>query len=181
MRPVSIACRDGEHRAVVWKRLYFSPFAASFSKLGVRQGPPNALEAPNPTSSSSTIKMLGAPFGGRRSRMGGNLVSGSRASYVVSPTYGWSGMGSVVLEIESCGVILEGSHAPSLTASPAMGDAEGHRGGLGGCSDASAARRWRKTAKASVDHHAHTTSTGWKNRRLRRALSSSGRMRRRRR
>src|SRR5262245_58375333 len=50
LRPVSSALRVGEHSAVVWKRVYFSPVFASRSRLGVRQGPPNALDAPNPTS-----------------------------------------------------------------------------------------------------------------------------------
>ena len=44
MRPVSIACRVGEQSAVVWKRLYFNPFAASRSATGVAHGPPNALD-----------------------------------------------------------------------------------------------------------------------------------------
>ena len=43
LRPVSSACRVGEHRAVVWKRLYFRPPAASLSAVGVWQGPPKAL------------------------------------------------------------------------------------------------------------------------------------------
>ena len=43
LRPVSSACRVGEHSAVVWKRLYFRPFAASRSAVGVEHGPPNAL------------------------------------------------------------------------------------------------------------------------------------------
>ena len=35
LRPVSSACRVGEHSAVVWKRVYFSPSAASRSAVGV--------------------------------------------------------------------------------------------------------------------------------------------------
>ena len=46
LRPVSSAARVGEQSAVVWKRLYFSPFAASRSAVGVLIGPPKALEAP---------------------------------------------------------------------------------------------------------------------------------------
>src|SRR6476661_8559047 len=42
LRPVSIAWRVGEQSAVVWKRLYFSPLAASRSATGVAQGPPKA-------------------------------------------------------------------------------------------------------------------------------------------
>ena len=48
MRPVSSACRVGEQRAVVWKRLYFRPAAASFSAFGVWQGPPKALDGAEP-------------------------------------------------------------------------------------------------------------------------------------
>jgi hypothetical protein len=80
LRPVSSACRVGEHRAVVWKRLYFSPFAASRSATGVAHGPPNALDAPKPVSSSSTISTFGAPAGGRSGTIGGKDVSGSFAS-----------------------------------------------------------------------------------------------------
>ena len=71
LRPVSSADRVGEHSAVVWKRLYFSPPAASRSKFGVRHGPPNALDAPKPTSSISTTRTLGAPAGGPNGLMGG--------------------------------------------------------------------------------------------------------------
>jgi hypothetical protein len=46
----------------------------------MRTGPPNALDAPNPTSSSSTISTLGAPFGGRNGSIGSNRVLGSFAS-----------------------------------------------------------------------------------------------------
>jgi hypothetical protein len=60
--------------------LYFSPVAARRSALGVEHGPPNALDAPNPTSSSSTISTFGAPDGGRRGTIGGNDESGSFAS-----------------------------------------------------------------------------------------------------
>jgi hypothetical protein len=78
--PVSSACRVGEQSAVVWKRLYFRPLVARRSAVGVEHGPPNALEAPNPTSSSSTTSTFGAPAGGRRGSIGGNEVSGSFAS-----------------------------------------------------------------------------------------------------
>jgi hypothetical protein len=80
LRPVSSACRVGAHRAVVWNRLYRNPPAASRSAVSVRQGPPNALEAPKPTSSSSTIKTFGAPSGGNNGSIGGKAVPGSFAS-----------------------------------------------------------------------------------------------------
>ena len=56
LRPVSSACRVGAHSAVVWNRLYFRPPAASRSAFGVAHGPPNALDAPNPTSSRRMIE-----------------------------------------------------------------------------------------------------------------------------
>ena len=76
-RPVSIACRVGAHNAVVWNRLNFNPPAASFSAFGVRQGPPNALDAPNPTSSSrislQTLifhqRLMGSPVSSARSEV----------------------------------------------------------------------------------------------------------------
>jgi hypothetical protein len=80
LRPVSSACLVGAHNAVVWNRLYFSPPAASRSAVGVLTGPPKALEAPKPTSSSSTTSTLGAPAGGRNGSIGGNVVAGSLAS-----------------------------------------------------------------------------------------------------
>ena len=64
----------------MWKRLNFSPPAASRSALGVAHGPPNALDAPKPTSSSSTTSTFGAPSGGRSGSIGANDVSGSLAS-----------------------------------------------------------------------------------------------------
>src|SRR5687768_8547459 len=87
LRPVSNAWRVGEHSAVVWNRLYFNPLAASRSAFGVLIGPPNALDDPNPASSTSRTSTFGAPSGGRRGSIGGNAVSGSLASYVVRPTY----------------------------------------------------------------------------------------------
>ena len=93
LRPVSSAERVGEHSAVVWKRVYFSPPAASRSKFGVWHGPPNALEAPKPTSSIRTSRTFGAPSGGRSGTIGGYVVSGSFASYVVRPGAGMSGIG----------------------------------------------------------------------------------------
>src|SRR5262249_25078060 len=80
LRPVKSAARGGEQRGVVWKRLYFSPPAASFSKFGVWHGPPKALLEPNPASSIRMTSTFGAPLGGRSCSIGGNLVSGSRAS-----------------------------------------------------------------------------------------------------
>ena len=71
LRPVSIACRVGAHSAVVWKRLNFRPPAAKRSAVGVLHGPPNALDAPNPTSSSRMTRTFGAPVGGVRGSIGG--------------------------------------------------------------------------------------------------------------
>src|ERR1035441_5352190 len=63
LRPVSNAARVGEQRAVVWKRVYFSPFLASLSRFGVGTRPPKVPQAPNPVSSISTKSTLGAPAG----------------------------------------------------------------------------------------------------------------------
>src|SRR5262245_32100257 len=57
-------------------------------------GPPNADEAPNPTSSSNTINTFGAPCGGRKRSIGGNDVPGSVAANVVKPGTGRSGIGN---------------------------------------------------------------------------------------
>src|SRR5215510_5621010 len=94
-RPLSSAARVGEQSAVVWKRVYFRPLAASFTNAGVWHGPPNALDAPNPTSSIKITSTLGAPVGGRSGTIGGIRVSGSLALYVVTPTYGRSGIGRI--------------------------------------------------------------------------------------
>jgi hypothetical protein len=80
LRPDNNAARVGEHSAVVWNRLYFRPWAASRSAVGVLTGPPKALEAPNPQSSISTTSTFGAPAGGRNGSIGGNRVAGSLAS-----------------------------------------------------------------------------------------------------
>src|ERR1044072_6233326 len=89
-----MAARVGEQSAVVWKRVYFSPCPASRSAVGVWHGPPNALDAPKPTSSSRMTSTFGAPAGGRSGLIGGNFVLGSLASYVVRPTGLRSGIGS---------------------------------------------------------------------------------------
>src|SRR3954451_17283286 len=89
-----MAARVGEQSAVVWKRVYFNPCTASRSAFGVWQGPPNALEAPKPTSSSRMTRTFGAPTGGRSGLIGGDFVLGSLSSYVVRPTGLRSGIGS---------------------------------------------------------------------------------------
>src|SRR3954471_11144395 len=101
LRPVSKAARVGAHSAVVWKRLYFRPLPASRSAVGVAHGPPNTLEAANPTSSSSTTRTFGAPAGGSSGSIGGNVASGSLASRGTSASYGLSGMGRTSRERRS--------------------------------------------------------------------------------
>ena len=86
--------RVGLHSAVVWKRLYFSPLAASFSSVGILIGPPNALLWPKPMSSISTITTLGAPCGAFTSKRGGALALRASSS-VIGVTFG-SGIGSTV-------------------------------------------------------------------------------------
>src|SRR4051795_12216062 len=74
LRPVSSACLVGAHSAVVWNLLYRNPPAARRSAVGVWHGPPKALEAPKPTSSSNTMRTFGAPAGGNSGSIGGNVV-----------------------------------------------------------------------------------------------------------
>src|SRR3954453_15260419 len=93
LRPVSKAARGGAHSAVVGERLYFRPFPASRWAGGVAHGPPNALEAANPTSSSRTTSTFGARAGGRSCSIAGNFAAGSFASRGSSPSYGRSGIG----------------------------------------------------------------------------------------
>src|SRR4051794_28475226 len=94
LRPVSKAARVGAHNAVVWKRLYFRPLPASRSAVGVAHGPPNALDAAKPTSSSKMTSTLGAPAGGCSGSIAGNDASGSLASYGRLPSNGLSGIGN---------------------------------------------------------------------------------------
>jgi hypothetical protein len=122
LRPLSSAARVGAHKAVVWKRLYRNPPAASRSAVGVRHGPPNVLDAPNPTSSSSTISTFGAPSGGSNGSIGGKVVSGSFASYVVNPGAGRSGIGNTTRAWPSGEWVIEDLRfsAPSPIAVPIM-------------------------------------------------------------
>src|SRR5258708_25831505 len=89
LRPVNSACRVGEQRAVVWKRLYFRPPAASFSAFGVWHGPPKALDEPNPASSMRMTSTLGAPLGGRNCSIGGHFGVRYFASYAIRPVRRW--------------------------------------------------------------------------------------------
>src|SRR3954451_23419483 len=97
LRPVSNADRVGAHSAVVWKRLYFRPFPARRSAVGVEHGPPNALDPAKPTSSSKMTSRFGAPAGGLSGSIGGNFACGSFASNGNGPSYGRSGIGSTAL------------------------------------------------------------------------------------
>src|SRR5678815_5248707 len=111
LRPLNRADRVGAHSAVVWKRLYFRPFPASRSAVGVAHGPPNALEAAKPTSSSRTTSTFGAPAGGSSGSIGGNVASGSLASRGSSPSYGLFGIGRTSRELWSVTPLL----LPALT------------------------------------------------------------------
>src|SRR6476620_9287441 len=124
LRPESIAARVGEQSAVVWKRVYLRPLLASRSAVGVRHGPPNALDAPKPTSSRSTTSTLGAPGGGRSGVTGGNFAPGALASYATGPAGLRSGIGSTPRWVES----VEGIVGRPFT--PASGVWRG--GGTGG-------------------------------------------------
>src|SRR5256885_16951755 len=79
LRPVKRAARVGEQSAVVWNVLYFSPFFASRSRVGVGTGPPNVLVCPKPTSSSRMTSTFGAPFGALSGcgELGGETLSAS--------------------------------------------------------------------------------------------------------
>src|SRR6478736_6745441 len=107
LRPDSNAARVGAQRAVVWKRLYFRPFPANRPAVGVAHGPPNALDAAKPTSSSKMTSTFGAPAGGRSGSIAGNAASASFASYGSVPSNGMSGIGRASRELTS--VILDSS------------------------------------------------------------------------
>src|SRR5258705_5600051 len=106
LRPVNSAARVGEQRAVVWKRLYFSPPAASRSAFGVWHGPPNALDEPKPASSIRMSKTFGAPSGGRSCSIGGLCASGSFASYIMAFGRTVFGIGRCERCFLSCVLIL---------------------------------------------------------------------------
>src|SRR5215475_8261249 len=91
LRPVSSAARVGEHSAVVWKWLYFSPFLATRSKFGVGIGPPKVLVAPKPVSSVMMSRTLGAPLGAVTPV--GKSGLDSLALRPMMPPNGWSGTG----------------------------------------------------------------------------------------
>ena len=97
--------------------MYFRPPAANRSRFGVEHGPPNTLDAPNPTSSIRITSTFGAPAGGRSgtSRWGDDAVSGSLASKVVNPTGATSGIGKVRRKLTS-GSLIGPISGSSLTA-----------------------------------------------------------------
>src|SRR5262245_46260745 len=91
LRPVKSAARVGEHSAVVWKWLYFSPFLATRSKFGVGIGPPKVLVAPKPVSSVRMSGMFGAPLGAATPL--GKADLDSLALRPMTPPNGGSGTG----------------------------------------------------------------------------------------
>src|SRR6478672_4593635 len=118
LRPDSNAARVGAHNAVVWKRLYFKPLPASRSAVGVVHGPPNALDAAKPTSSSRMTSTLGAPSGGRRGSIAGNDASGSLASNGSVPSTGLSGIGRTVRGPSGGDMVVTVSRSPSRMHPP---------------------------------------------------------------
>jgi hypothetical protein len=106
--------------AVVWNRVYRSPPATIRSAVGVRHGPLNADDAPNPTSSSSTIRTFGAPSGGRSRRIGGNVASGSMASYGVRRGTCRIGIGRWVrtASVEAIAVFIRGVAVTMMPSAP---------------------------------------------------------------
>src|SRR5205814_10158523 len=61
---------------------------------GILQGPPNALDCPNPISSSKTTTTFGAPLGAFTSKRGGGLALRASSSVMVGGC--GSGTGSTV-------------------------------------------------------------------------------------
>src|SRR4051794_1916521 len=120
LRPVSKAARVGAHSAVVWKRLYFKPFAASRSAVGVAHGPPNALDAAKPTSSSRMTSTFGAPAGGASGSIAGNDAAGSLASYGSVPLNGLSGIGKTSRGPLSVNLGSSPHHAASMASNSAL-------------------------------------------------------------
>ena len=80
LRPVSSAGRVGEHSAVVWKRVYFSPPAASRSAVGIAH---RAAEGAR-RAEADVVEQHDEHVRRARRRaqrpIGGNAVSGSFAS-----------------------------------------------------------------------------------------------------
>jgi hypothetical protein len=75
---VSKAARVGEQSAVVWKRVYLSPFLASLSRLGVGICPPKVphwAEAAVVDQDEEDIRRAGRGFDDRDLRGLGILVS----------------------------------------------------------------------------------------------------------
>jgi len=76
--PDKSAARVGEHSAVVWKRLYLRPPAASFSRFGVSHGPPNtARRAEARVVDQHDEHVRARPSAGRSGSIFGYFVSGS--------------------------------------------------------------------------------------------------------
>ena len=88
------------HRGGVEAR-ELEPGRASRSAVGVAIAPPNALEAPKPTSSSSTMRTLGAPAGGRSGSSDGAAAGALEASPLGGTSPGASGMGSTLRSKDS--------------------------------------------------------------------------------
>src|SRR5436190_23554217 len=61
LRPVIMQLRLGEQSAVVCMLLKRSPFAARWSRLGVRMGEPKQPRCPKPVSSRTMKSTLGEP------------------------------------------------------------------------------------------------------------------------
>jgi hypothetical protein len=83
--------------------------------VGVWHGPPNALDAPKPTSSSIMMSTFAAPAGGRRGRIGADIAAGSLASYDTVPEYRRSGIGNTSRRMSSgVGIVSPGSSFTSF-------------------------------------------------------------------
>src|SRR3954452_10090219 len=113
LRPVSNATRVGEQSAVVWKRLYFRPWPARRSSVGIGMPPPKVLAVPKPMSSIRKTITFGAPFGALTAKRGGAVAL--RASSSVAGGGVGSGVG-----------LRGGDRQPAAIARPGRG---GWRGG----------------------------------------------------
>ena len=97
LRPVSNAWRVGELMRGGVETVILQPGCSQLFSGRHRQGPPKALEAPNPTSSIRMSRTLGAPFGAVTSL--GNSLMESLALRLMNPPKGCSGRGRTLLRV----------------------------------------------------------------------------------
>jgi hypothetical protein len=101
--------------------VYFNPPPANHCAVGICTGPPNALDAPNPTSSNNTTRTFGAPAGGRNDSIGGYDAPGSVAANIVTLGTGRSGIRNTSRGITIGQQILPSHDGRHRASSPAAG------------------------------------------------------------